>query len=147
MKYFRDEYIEHIQKKRCQALHCRELIRFRVIEEACTGYTAEEAMAEAARRSEGAGARDRQIGRLVPGCSASEAGVIGLTKSLATELADYLVGKGMPFREAHHLVGKIVQHHPRGHQFKRGEEKGYFEFGGSTLIQLFMPKYRGKIKS
>jgi argininosuccinate lyase len=29
---------------------------------------------------------------------------------LATELADYLVGKGMPFREAHHLVGEIVQH-------------------------------------
>lgn len=37
------------------------------------------------------------------------------------------------------MVGKIVQNHPRGHQFKRGEEKGYFEFGGSTLIQLFMP--------
>jgi argininosuccinate lyase len=29
---------------------------------------------------------------------------------LATELADYLVNKGMPFREAHHLVGEIVQH-------------------------------------
>ncbi|MDX1523801.1 MAG: argininosuccinate lyase, partial [Anaerolineae bacterium] len=28
---------------------------------------------------------------------------------LATELADYLVSKGMPFREAHHLVGNIVQ--------------------------------------
>jgi argininosuccinate lyase len=28
---------------------------------------------------------------------------------LATELADYLVDKGMPFREAHHLVGRIVQ--------------------------------------
>ncbi len=28
---------------------------------------------------------------------------------LATELADYLVGKGMPFRQAHHLVGQIVQ--------------------------------------
>jgi argininosuccinate lyase len=26
----------------------------------------------------------------------------------ATELADYLVRKGMPFREAHELVGKIV---------------------------------------
>jgi argininosuccinate lyase len=26
----------------------------------------------------------------------------------ATELADYLVGKGMPFREAHETVGKIV---------------------------------------
>ncbi|MFQ5614417.1 MAG: argininosuccinate lyase [Anaerolineae bacterium] len=28
---------------------------------------------------------------------------------LATELADYLVGKGLPFREAHHLVGQLVQ--------------------------------------
>ena len=26
----------------------------------------------------------------------------------ATELADYLVGKGMPFREAHHVVGEVV---------------------------------------
>ncbi len=28
---------------------------------------------------------------------------------LATELADYLAKKGLPFREAHHLVGQIVQ--------------------------------------
>jgi argininosuccinate lyase len=28
---------------------------------------------------------------------------------LATELADYLVKKGMPFRQAHHLVGEIVK--------------------------------------
>ena len=28
---------------------------------------------------------------------------------LATELADYLVKKGVPFREAHHLVGQAVQ--------------------------------------
>lgn len=28
--------------------------------------------------------------------------------SNATELADYLVGKGMPFREAHEVVGKLV---------------------------------------
>jgi argininosuccinate lyase len=26
----------------------------------------------------------------------------------ATELADYLVAKKMPFREAHHLVGRMV---------------------------------------
>lgn len=29
---------------------------------------------------------------------------------LATELADYLVLKGIPFREAHHLTGKIVRY-------------------------------------
>ncbi len=28
---------------------------------------------------------------------------------LATELADYLVGKGVPFRESHHLVGQAVR--------------------------------------
>jgi argininosuccinate lyase len=28
---------------------------------------------------------------------------------LATELADYLVAKGVPFREAHYLVGQVVQ--------------------------------------
>jgi argininosuccinate lyase len=28
---------------------------------------------------------------------------------LATELADYLVMKGLPFREAHHLVGQAIQ--------------------------------------
>jgi len=29
--------------------------------------------------------------------------------SLATDLADWLVVKGMPFRDAHHLVGKVVR--------------------------------------
>ena len=27
---------------------------------------------------------------------------------LATDLADYLVGKGVPFRDAHHVVGKMI---------------------------------------
>jgi argininosuccinate lyase len=30
--------------------------------------------------------------------------------STATDLADYLVRKGIPFREAHHIVGRIVRH-------------------------------------
>jgi argininosuccinate lyase len=30
--------------------------------------------------------------------------------TLATDLADYLVRKGVPFRKAHHVVGQIVQH-------------------------------------
>jgi len=29
---------------------------------------------------------------------------------LATDLADYLVGKGIPFREAHNIVGGLVQY-------------------------------------
>jgi argininosuccinate lyase len=28
---------------------------------------------------------------------------------LATDVADYLVGKGMPFREAHEVVGSLVR--------------------------------------
>ncbi|WP_448382471.1 argininosuccinate lyase [Desulfosoma sp.] len=30
--------------------------------------------------------------------------------ALATEVADYLVRKGVPFRKAHHVVGQLVQH-------------------------------------
>jgi argininosuccinate lyase len=30
--------------------------------------------------------------------------------TLATDLADFLVRKGVPFRKAHHVVGQIVQH-------------------------------------
>jgi phosphatidylserine decarboxylase len=35
------------------------------------------------------------------------------------------------------FVGKVVQRHYGAYAFKRGEEKGWFEFGGSTVIQLF----------
>ena len=35
------------------------------------------------------------------------------------------------------FVGKVMQVHRGAHTFKRGEEKGWFEFGGSTIIQLF----------
>jgi phosphatidylserine decarboxylase len=33
-------------------------------------------------------------------------------------------------------IGKIKNHHET-HIFKKGEEKGYFEFGGSTIVLLF----------
>lgn len=33
------------------------------------------------------------------------------------------------------LVGRIVNHHQE-HSFERGDEKGYFEYGGSTIIML-----------
>jgi phosphatidylserine decarboxylase len=36
-------------------------------------------------------------------------------------------------------VGHIVQNHQQGGRFSRGEEKGYFEFGGSTVILLLKP--------
>ncbi|MGI6239420.1 MAG: phosphatidylserine decarboxylase [Christensenellales bacterium] len=34
------------------------------------------------------------------------------------------------------MVGRICNHHQK-HAFRRGEEKGYFEYGGSTIILLF----------
>ena len=36
------------------------------------------------------------------------------------------------------FVGRIVNY-PATAEFKRGQEKGYFEFGGSTVILLFRP--------
>ena len=33
---------------------------------------------------------------------------------LATEIADYLSSKGLPFREAHHITGRIVRHCEQG---------------------------------
>lgn len=39
---------------------------------------------------------------------------------LATDVADYLVGKGLPFREAHHIVNQIADHAIR-------ENKGFNE--------------------
>ena len=34
------------------------------------------------------------------------------------------------------MVGKIINHH-EVYNFKKGEEKGYFKFGGSTIVLLF----------
>jgi len=34
-------------------------------------------------------------------------------------------------------VGRIVQNFPNGGVVKRGQEKGYFEFGGSTIVMLY----------
>ena len=39
LRYFRDEYIEHIEKKRCPAGVCKELITYS-INENCTGCLA-----------------------------------------------------------------------------------------------------------
>lgn len=36
------------------------------------------------------------------------------------------------------MVGKITNLHPGKCCVKKGEEKGYFEFGGSTIVLLFM---------
>ncbi|HEU0185436.1 MAG TPA: phosphatidylserine decarboxylase [Blastocatellia bacterium] len=58
---------------------------------------------------------------------------------------EYCILKTANFGEIVHIdvgatgVGRIVQNHPGGGRFTRGEEKGYFEFGGSTVILLLKP--------
>lgn len=37
------------------------------------------------------------------------------------------------------LVGKIVNHHPERECVKRGVEKGFFQYGGSTVVLLLEP--------
>ncbi|MBA7522749.1 Ion-translocating oxidoreductase complex subunit C [subsurface metagenome] len=37
IKYFKDEYLEHIENNRCPAAVCRDLVEYRVIKEKCTG--------------------------------------------------------------------------------------------------------------
>ena len=37
LKYFREEYMEHVEQKRCRAAVCRDLVEYRVIKEKCTG--------------------------------------------------------------------------------------------------------------
>ncbi len=39
IKYFRDEYEEHITDGKCRALECKELIRYHINPEKCTGCT------------------------------------------------------------------------------------------------------------
>lgn len=39
LKYFKDEYIEHIHDGKCVAKKCKPLITFEVIQDACTGCT------------------------------------------------------------------------------------------------------------
>ena len=41
------------------------------------------------------------------------------------------------------VVGKMVQHQRHGGVYERGQEKGYFEFGGSTIVLVFR---RGAIR-
>jgi phosphatidylserine decarboxylase len=37
------------------------------------------------------------------------------------------------------MVGSIVQHQPRGGPCQKGREKGYFQFGGSTVLLILEP--------
>ncbi|MHC1726362.1 MAG: argininosuccinate lyase [Syntrophobacteraceae bacterium] len=55
----------------------------------------------------------RLLAKLLPEIRVNQeqmARMAGLGFTLATDLADYLVRKGVPFRKAHHIVGQVVQY-------------------------------------
>jgi NADH:ubiquinone oxidoreductase subunit F (NADH-binding)/NAD-dependent dihydropyrimidine dehydrogenase PreA subunit/(2Fe-2S) ferredoxin len=37
LRYFRDEYLAHVNEKRCDAIVCNELVQFRILQDVCTG--------------------------------------------------------------------------------------------------------------
>ena len=39
LRYFRDEYIAHIEEKRCPAKVCSALLSYRIVEDKCIGCT------------------------------------------------------------------------------------------------------------
>jgi argininosuccinate lyase len=64
---------------------------------------------------------------------------------LATDLADYLVMKGMPFRQAHHVVGQVVQQAKQGgksiSQLSLEEYKAISEAFGEDVYKVFDMAY------
>lgn len=46
-------------------------------------------------------------------------------------------GKVLHFEVGALMVGKVILHNRKSCSFSKGEEKGWFEFGGSTLVQFF----------
>jgi phosphatidylserine decarboxylase len=46
-------------------------------------------------------------------------------------------GKVLHFEVGALMVGKVVLHNRKPCSFSKGEEKGWFEFGGSTVVQFF----------
>jgi argininosuccinate lyase len=66
-----------------------------------------------------------------------EAATAGFT--LATEMADYLAAKGLPFREAHEVVGRIVRHCIERN--RRIEELGVEE------LRQFSPSFGPDVKA
>ncbi len=72
---------------------------------------------------------------------------------LATDLADYLVTRGLPFRQAHHVVGRIVQQgltEKKGlTRWTLGEFQAFSDLFGADLFERLSPegslKQRGGI--
>ena len=69
-----------------------------------------------------------------------------LNKRTICELKNNDIGSVMMMEIGAMFVGSIVQTYRAGTQVQRGDEKGYFKFGGSTCI-LFFEKNKIKFDS
>jgi argininosuccinate lyase len=62
----------------------------------------------------------------------------------ATEVADYLVTKGMAFRDAHHCAGQVVRHAmAQGkelHELALKDYEGFSKFFGKDIFDLLTPE-------
>jgi argininosuccinate lyase len=60
---------------------------------------------------------------------------------LATDLADYLVRKGMAFRQAHHVVGAVVAHCEKTskalNELSAAEYRQFSELFGKDVLAVF----------
>ncbi len=60
--------------------------------------------------------------------------------SLATDLAEYLVGKGLPFRDAHEVTGRVVRYaierDSELHELTLDEFKGFSPLIGADIFEL-----------
>ena len=63
---------------------------------------------------------------------------------LATEIADYLASKGMPFREAHHVTGRIVRHCEKSdtplNQLSIGDYQEFHELFSEDVFEWLKPE-------
>ena len=60
-------------------------------------------------------------------------------KRMISEVLSSIFGPVLMIEVGATCVGSIVQTSPTDVQVAKGQEKGYFEFGGSTIITLFEP--------
>ena len=64
--------------------------------------------------------------------------------STATDLADYLAKKGVPFRDSHEIIGRIVRHcEDRKVEFFRLDAaalRGFSEYFGDDAVSLLSPE-------
>lgn len=65
--------------------------------------------------------------------------ILGENKRVLTTLRTPAAGEALLLEIGATNVGSIVQTHAPGEPVEKGDEKGYFEFGGSMTITLFEP--------